>query len=254
LTAVYYSTDLILVGYLRGNRDAGLYAAASKLPLSVIAVAALWFTVAMPETARLSSSGLRDRIQQQTRVTATTAMVVGLPFVVLGPLFATDIATIVFGRRFTDAGAPLAILSASVAISLVQIVVTSVVIGAGRERPYVRAMSFGAGANVLLNLALIPTLGIVGAALATVVAETIVLIAGFRQLRHIIDHFDVKRQSVVEAGAVTIVAAAAALIARHELGFAAAVVSASAVYAGVISVCTLRNRGWLSAWLGNAPS
>jgi O-antigen/teichoic acid export membrane protein len=251
LTQVYYSTDLILVAYLAGDRQAGLYAAASKLPLSVIGVASMWFTVSMPETARLHLTGQINSIRDQSRVAATTAIVVGLPFVVLGPIFATDIATTLFGPRFAASGTALAILLASVAVSLLQIVVTSIVMGAGRERPYVRAMSLGAAANVALNLILIPSLGIVGAAISTIASESIVLVAGVVQMLHVTGRLDVRWRSVRDASATAAIAATCALFLRREAGFGAAAVGAIAVYSIAIGARTLRDPRWLNAWIGN---
>ena len=251
LTQVYYSTDLILVAYLGGARRAGLYAAASKLPLSVIGLAALWFTVSMPETARLHSTGQNDGIRRQIRVAATTAIVAGLPFIVLGPIFATDLSTTVFGPRFAGSGPALAILSASVAISLLQIVVTSVVMGAGRERPYVRAMAFGATANIGLNLLLIPVIGIIGSAISTMVSESLVLIAGLAQLAHITGGLRARWRSIGEAAATAGLAGSVALLVRYEAGFLTGALAAIAVYVAAIGFRTLRDHRWLHAWLGN---
>lgn len=251
LTQVYYSTDLILITYLAGDRKAGLYAAASKLPLSVIGIASMWFTVSMPETARLHATEQVDVIRAQSRAAVTTAIVAGLPFVLLGPIFATDIAKTLFGVRFAGSGPALAVLSASVAVSLLQIVVTSVVMGAGRERPYVRAMSFGAAANVVLNLLLIPTLGIVGAAISTIASESIVLIAGIVQMLHVTRRLEVRWRTIGEAATTGAVAAAFALLVRHEVGFVAGALGVIAIYALVIGARTLRDPRWLHAWLGN---
>jgi O-antigen/teichoic acid export membrane protein len=252
LTQIYYSTDLILVTYLAGDRKAGLYAAASKLPLSVIGVAALWFTVSMPEIARLHSTKQTDVIRRQFRVAATTAIVAGLPFILLGPLFATDIATTLFGAKFAGAGPALAILSASVAVSLLQIVVTSVVMGAGRERPYVRAMSLGAAANVGLNLLLIPMIGIIGASVSTIVAESMVLLAGIGQIMPIIGRLEVRWRAIGEATALACAAGLTALLIRHDAGFLIGACSAVAVYVSVIVVRTMRDPRWVSGWLGDA--
>jgi len=252
LTQVYYSTDLILVEYIGGDRKAGLYAAASKLPLSVIGVAALWFTVSMPAVARLYARAEIGAIRQQTRLAATAAVVAGLPFILLGPLFAKDLCIAIFGARFAGSWPALAVLSASVAVSFMQIVVTSVVMGAGRERPYVRSMAFGAGANVVLNLALIPVIGIIGAAISTMVAESIVLAAGLAQMAHVIGRVHVRWRAVLDSGLIAGVVGAITLLVRHEAGFLAAAGCAMLLYGGVIGFCTLRNRRWLIAWLGSA--
>jgi O-antigen/teichoic acid export membrane protein len=252
LTQIYYSTDLILVAVLAGDRKAGLYAAASKLPIAVTGVAALWFSVSMPETARLHSTAQTDVIRRQSRVATTTAIVAGLPFVLLGPIFATGIAITLFGPKFAGSGPALAILLVSVAVSLLQIVVTSVVIGAGRERPYVRAMSAGAAMNVALNLVLIPRLGIVGAAISTLVSETLVLLAGITQMMHVTGHIEVRWRAIRQAGATAAVAGSLALLLRQEAGFVAGVLGATVVYAAVIAFRTARNPGWLNAWLGGA--
>ena len=252
LTQIYYSADLVLVACLAGDRKAGLYAAASKLPLAVIGVAALWFTVSMPETARLHATTQLDVIRRQSRVAATTAIVAGLPFILLGPIFATGIAITLFGPKFAGSGPALAVLSVSVAVSLLQIVITSVVIGAGRERPYVRAMSVGAAINVGLNLILIPRIGIVGAAISTMVSESLVLGAGITQMMHVTGRLEVRWRSIRQAAATACAAGLVALLLRHEAGFVPGGLGAIAVYAAVIAFRTARDPRWLNGWLGNS--
>src|ERR1700728_3285693 len=252
LTQVYYTTDLILVAYLAGDRQAGLYTAASKLPISVIGVASLWFTVAMPTTARLYSSAQTDLIGRQTRTAATAAVVAGLPFILLGPIFANNIISALFGPRFTGAGPTLAILSVSVAVSLLQIVVTSVVMGAGRERPYVQAMTIGVIANVILNLLLIPQIGTVGAAISTIVSESLVLVAGIVQIQYVIGPLKLVWRPVGESVVTVSAAAAVAILIRHEAGFYAGALGAISVCTAVIAVRTTRDPQWLHTWMGNA--
>ena len=125
------------------------------------------------------------------------------------------------------------------------------VIGAGRERPYVRAMSVGAAMNVGLNLILIPRLGIIGAAISTLVSETLVLMAGITQMIHVTGHLEVRWRAIRQAGATAGVAGSVALLLRHEAGFVAAALGAIVVYAAVIAFRTARDPRWLNAWLEN---
>jgi O-antigen/teichoic acid export membrane protein len=179
----------------------------------------------------------------------TTAIIAGLPFIALGPIFATNIATTLFGPKFAGSGPALGILSASVAVSLVQIVVTSIVMGTGRERPYVRAMSLGAAANIVLNLILIPLVGITGAAISTVVSECLVLAAGISQMLAVTGSIEVRWRPIGEAAVTAGLAAVVAVLVRHETGFLSGALGAIAVYVVVIAVRTVRDPRWLKKWL-----
>ena len=84
---------------------------------------------------------------------------------------APQIIEVVFGAPYRPAILPLQILLCSLPVSLIREVPVVALITHGHERAVLRLTAIATAANLVLNLALIPWWGIVGAAVATLVTE-----------------------------------------------------------------------------------
>jgi O-antigen/teichoic acid export membrane protein len=91
-----------------------------------------------------------------------------LPFVLVFSLFASDAITAFFGASYTPAAPALAVLVGGLFIRALTGLNGDMVRAIDRSRIEFYAAAGGIGANVLLNVILIPQYGIVGAAIATV--------------------------------------------------------------------------------------
>jgi O-antigen/teichoic acid export membrane protein len=83
---------------------------------------------------------------------------------------------VLFGARFRAAGTPFVLLICVVAIVIVSMNFGNVLLATGDERRYAVGVTTGAVVNVLLNLVLIPAYGTTGAAVATIAAESAVMV------------------------------------------------------------------------------
>jgi O-antigen/teichoic acid export membrane protein len=168
--AVYYRIDMVMLEWLRGTREIGLYAAAYRFLDAIIPMAA---AIARPFYPRFS--GLADRDSQGSRelLEKTWKPLLGLVLpLAIGVCFAAEPLTLaLFGGEFKDSVVPLQILIwGSLPLALVMIPVQALM-AADRVWPLVGVYGLSAGLNIIGNLLLIPRWGAVGAATMTVVCE-----------------------------------------------------------------------------------
>ena len=167
--------DVLLVGSLRSSREAAVYAATSRL-LSVGSFAILALGVAVgPQVAHLLARGRRSDAEVVFQTATWWLMAIGWPLYLVMALFAPAVLRL-FGRGYGSGAFALSVLSLA----------SLVYVGTGNNK-VILLMGGGSGWNFLitavslalnvgLNLLLIPSHGIDGAALAF--AATIVLDQG----------------------------------------------------------------------------
>lgn len=170
VTPVYYfllfETDAVILGVLAGPHEVGVYQVARRLAELVVFCAGAASAVGLPRLARAHATRQVERVQATVdtmngiALTSTAFIVLGL--VALGP-WALDL----FGPDFAAGYPPMLILAGARLASLLFGPASDLLLMTGHHGRLGRVNLVCAGLNVGLNLALIPHLGVLGAALAT---------------------------------------------------------------------------------------
>lgn len=162
---VIRQADIVLLGLIQGPRAAGIYAVATRGSQLVSFLLYAVNTALAPNISRLHVAGRRDELQRIVTRSARVVLAVAAPIagalIVFGPTFLS-----VFGEEFRDGATALAILAVAQLFNAATGSVGNLLTMTGHERDAAAGFGLSGIANVGLNLALIPSLGIVGAALA----------------------------------------------------------------------------------------
>ena len=157
--------DILLVGALRGAREAGIYAAVSRFVLvGALAIEAVRFAIA-PQLSRLLGLGDHREAEHLYQRGTWWLMALSWPFY-LSILFFTPTIVSLFGPEFAEGAVPLAILSVAMLANTGTGNVTVVLLMGGKSSWNLANTVAALVANVTLNLLLIPPLGVTGAAIA----------------------------------------------------------------------------------------
>ncbi len=165
-----YNLDSLLLGSLVGASAVGLYGAAYKPVTAGLALPLTWFLAIYPALSRTwleSRSAFEATVARSLRLSALFAV----PLAVGGLLLAAPVVRFLFGDSYAPAAPALAILAVSGATVTLRGTYRMALQAAGRVREDLILAGAAAAANLVLNLALIPRFGIVGAASATVASE-----------------------------------------------------------------------------------
>jgi len=174
LQSAYTRCDLVLLSQLVPGSVLGLYSAAYK-PITMLthfgsSAAGALFPY-MVDEMRAGTSGTFHRVM---KVFAVTAPALALIFSGL----ATRMLETLYGEAFTDAAPMLTILAWSAAANWLYVPLCTTLQAKHREYAWLRGLSIALVVNMAINLVVIPTWGGTGAALATLVSESLLLVIG----------------------------------------------------------------------------
>ncbi|WP_245558713.1 flippase [Arhodomonas aquaeolei] len=159
--------DVLMLGMLAATVDVGVYRVAAQGALIVpLALFALNMTAA-PFVARLHSEGEQAKLQKLMNRLAQAALAFALAVTLVFIVFGDWLLHTFFGTEYLSAWLPLLILALG-QVASAGFGATSMLLNmAGHEREVTRVLAVAAGLNVVLNLLLIPSFSVIGAAIAT---------------------------------------------------------------------------------------
>ncbi len=171
LTQIFAWTDTLMLGMLRTPADVGLYNAANPLARFIIAPMLIMLTIYIPVTSRLYAQGSISEIRRNYSILTKWICLVTFPFFLLLFFYPEAVLEFVFGKNYAPAAGALRVLSLGFIISNFLGPSEGALIALGESRFVMWATLVAAILNIILNAALIPFFGIVGAATATMISE-----------------------------------------------------------------------------------
>lgn len=176
--------DSVMLGVMSTPEHVGLYTgayniylAASLVPLAVTRVFFVNF---------VSLYRSRDGREKAFRLMRNVRYLFLVYSVIVAAILmpnADHIVTFVFGSELERAGDALLILAIGVPLIAVNRLYNYILLGIKENRYYLKISVIGAVFNIIMNLILIPILSIVGAALATVATEGLMLLLAHIKVR-----------------------------------------------------------------------
>lgn len=172
LTLLVSSADTMLLGIFRPAHEVGIYGIASRTVALVGFALVAVNNIAGPKFAELYRTGDMHGLNQAASSAMRINIAVTLPF--LAVLFiAPDWVLKLFGHEFSMGGGVLAILALGQFINVITGPVGQLLIMTGNERGLRNVWLWSAGINLILNLALIPSQGMIGAAIANCIGVSV---------------------------------------------------------------------------------
>lgn len=159
--------DIILLGTLKGPHDAGIYAIVARAAGFVIFLTSAVNMVISPRIATLYRSGEHAALQRLLTASARRVMALSLPLAVLFLVGANWLLVYLYGSAYASGAQPLRILTLGFMSVAVAGSTATVANMTGHERVTLYSVSISVGLNIVLNLVLIPILGMNGSAIAT---------------------------------------------------------------------------------------
>ena len=159
--------DIFVLAIFRSHSDVGLYSLAYQLYAAVIALTSFWLIAALPEHARSTASGRDVREQlplgRMLKYTGLWAALIGV-----GGVIGAFVLPLLFGKSFEETTVPLLLLlGGSGVFAVVYYPLLTALIGAGQSRRIAWVSVAAMATNLILDLILVPTVGVTGPAFAT---------------------------------------------------------------------------------------
>lgn len=163
-------TDIIMLGWLSGSEDVGVYRVAVQGATLVVFSLQVANAVLAPQFSRLYAQGEMVKLQHLVTRSAQVILLVAMPVALVFILEGDVIVGWVFGVEFVEAHLPLAILAVGQLLNAGFGSAGFLLNMTGHERIAARILWQTALLNVALNAVLILLYGINGAAIATAIS------------------------------------------------------------------------------------
>lgn len=182
ITTIYFKTDQPILKLFRPYADVGTYVAAYKPFEALLFVPVAMLNVVYPVLALLHKEA-PDRLVPGIERFFRLLLLVGWPISVGIVVLAHGLTNLMWGSHYPGAEGALAILGAGVFMLFVNNAFIAALNSIDRQFAFTTASVMAMVANVGLNLALIPPFGYIGASVATVITEGVLLAASWWLVR-----------------------------------------------------------------------
>jgi O-antigen/teichoic acid export membrane protein len=167
ISALYFRIDVYFIQQWHGFQPVGGYNAAFRLVEALRLLPAAVMAVTFPMLVQTSDI-------QLVRTIGGRLATAGLLLAIVCAAGATGIVPLIYGESYAYAAPAFAVLSLALPLFFLNYALTHQVIGWDGHRAYLAIVTLALAGNVAANMLLVPTRGIVGAAIATVLTEVLV--------------------------------------------------------------------------------
>ncbi len=167
------NVDIIMLGLWRSASEIGLYAAGQKIVQVLYSVPALISIAIFPTTAAIIKTGDMEKEKVLNEKSMSAIFLFVIPLVVGGILLGKPIFSFVFGPEYIEGAVAFSLLLVNIFFIFPGVIIANLVLAHNQQGKMFKYVIAAALVNILLNIILIPKIGIVGAALATLVAQAI---------------------------------------------------------------------------------
>src|SRR3989338_5998482 len=173
-------TDTIVITFYRTLQEVALYQVALPTSQLLLVFSGSIAAVAFPLISELYSRKRYKDVEKGVRIMSVLLMAMIMPFVAVLVTFPETIIGFLFGDSFILASFTLQVLSVSMIFYSVFVIFQTTLDGIGKPFVTTKLMFSMAAINLILNLLLVPVLGITGSAFASLIAYLSGAVIGMR--------------------------------------------------------------------------
>lgn len=187
ITSLYLYLNMVILGFIAGEKAVGFYTAGTRFSFVGLTLISSIGTAVLPRCSYLSESGQKAEFANVILKSLDLTIAVSLPLVAAFMLLASPLTALFCGPGYEESvgvvriTAPIVLL-----VSLTQVIGIQALYVLGKVNTVIISVAAGALVSIVSLIALVPSMGSHGAAIATLLAESAVLlvqlILGIRHL------------------------------------------------------------------------
>jgi O-antigen/teichoic acid export membrane protein len=175
------NTDILVIGTVGSAADVGLYAAAQKPIQLLYLIPSLLAASFFPTLSR--EAGEPNKFRSTLEQGLKSAFLFALPLALGGLVAARPIINFLYGAEFISSYPSLALLALTILFVFPSLFFTNALFARNSQKSFYGYLAIGVFANVVLDLLLIPRIGIAGCAIATLAVQMALFVYGIVKLK-----------------------------------------------------------------------
>lgn len=175
---IFNSSDITMLGLMKGDYEVGLYSSAVKMSNLVSQVVASLVWVVMPRMSLYFAEENYKKINEMLKKTFNLLITIGLPCAVGCICLSKETVLIIAGNQYIDAAPILVILIIGFVFSLAggSFLGNMVLLPSKREGDYMLICSIATVVNLIMNYFMIPVYGVNAAAGTTAFSSFLIMV------------------------------------------------------------------------------
>lgn len=187
-TTIFTNLDQVMLGFMTTDEAVGYYNSAIKIKNLLTGFITALGAVMLPRISFYLNNGEEDRFEELIKKSFSFILVCALPLSAFFTVKATEVIVFLAGDEYYPSGIIMkALMPAIVFIGLSSVTAWQLLIPLKKEKITVLGAVLGALTDLVINVLLIPRYGALGAAIGTTVAEGVVLVTHYINLRDIVN-------------------------------------------------------------------
>jgi O-antigen/teichoic acid export membrane protein len=199
------SVDILMVGFFLEPESVGFYRSVHPLRKITELVLRSFGFLFLPLATEYYSKGELGELRMFYRISTKWIALITLPFVLVFTLYSSDVVRVFLDPEYLSGASVLSILTAGLFFNALVGANGAMTKAINRPRIELYAASVGVGVNIVLNVLLIPVVGIVGAAIATVLGFAIYNIAEIIAIYYAVGVHPFSQDSILPLSITTVV-------------------------------------------------
>jgi len=171
--AIQLKADLLMLGAMVGAEAAGLYGVVAQLPEYLLYVPVIFTTPVLPVMSRCAAERSDGEFQRLYQATVDTVMALVIPVAVVGILVPRQMVVFLFGSAYAPAASVVPLLMVSVVCMWLSHAMAIATVAARLQRHFIWIQGICVALFIGVDLVLIPTLGVTGAAIGRLASATL---------------------------------------------------------------------------------
>lgn len=177
-TTVYLHLDNVMLGFMASETQVGLYDAAVKIRHVLLSVVTSLGAVLLPRVSYYVEHGQSEEFKRITNKAFSFVWLIASPMTLFFIIFAREGVLLLSGTAFEGAVVPMQIIMPTLLlVGISNLTGMQMLVPLGREQTVLYSEIAGAVVDLIINAILIPKYSSAGAAVGTLVAEIVVLLA-----------------------------------------------------------------------------
>ncbi|MCX5635883.1 MAG: flippase [Planctomycetota bacterium] len=170
---IFSYADTLLIGFFMSNADVGIYRTAFQLTSVATFTTLALHSVLYPKISNWGAHGQVTEIKNSLARAFTYSLLLAIPTCVGGWILGERLLYYLYGASFVEGNSALFFLLLVQIVNVFMYLGTMTLAALNRPKDAFWITVIASIANILLNLVLIPIMGITGAAIATLIAMTL---------------------------------------------------------------------------------
>lgn len=184
---VYTAMDQTMLGIIKDKSSVGYYSMAIRLVKTILSFVTSIVVVMLPRVSHSIKNNHIEEAKKYISLSIKLVYIIAIPAIFGILAIGKEIIIVYLGAEFLNSIVIFKIVSILlIIIGLSHIFGMQVLIPYGKEKKYTSILGIAAILNFVVNLILIPKLSYFGAAFATILAETVVTILMYKEVKKLI--------------------------------------------------------------------